>query len=135
VAFAFSSVIGTLLCASLVPESTRFLALSHRYDAAVGPANWLARKMNSILDYKLTVADIEAPLPIGTHQRTPSIPSLAKPSGRVLMIQKAFLNFTRSASIPYTPQLRPITLPLQIVWFSLSLGSSGLLTWINTLLV
>lgn len=132
-ASAFPSVIGALLCYSLVPESPRFLALSHQYDAAVATANWLARKMNSTLDYELTVADLEATFPVGTHERTSSLPSLATTNGRLVMIRKAFLDFTRSASKLYTPQLRPITLPLQMVWFSLSFGSYGLLTWINTL--
>ena len=49
------------------------------------------------------------------------------------MIKTAFQDFLISASVLYTPQLRSTTFPLQMVWFSLSFGSYGLLTWINTL--
>lgn len=48
-------------------------------------------------------------------------------------IRTAFQDFIISTSLLYTPQLRSTTWPLQMVWFSLSFGSYGLMTWINTL--
>jgi MFS family permease len=50
-------------------------------------------------------------------------------------MHEAFLDFRQSTSTLYTPQLRSTTLPLQMVWFSLSFGSYGILTWINSLFV
>jgi MFS transporter, VNT family, synaptic vesicle glycoprotein 2 len=44
-------------------------------------------------------------------------------------------DFSASTSKLYTPQMRSTTWPLQMVWFSLSFGSYGLMTWINTLFV
>lgn len=46
-------------------------------------------------------------------------------------IRMSLINFVRSTSKLYEPNLRRVTLPLQLVWFSLSFGSYGLLTWIN----
>jgi MFS transporter, VNT family, synaptic vesicle glycoprotein 2 len=40
-----------------------------------------------------------------------------------------------STSKLYAPDMRSTTWPLQLVWFSLSFGSYGLMTWINTLFV
>ena len=51
------------------------------------------------------------------------------------IFRTAIYDFTISASLLYTPQLRSTTYPLQMVWFTLSFGSYGLLTWINTLFV
>lgn len=45
----------------------------------------------------------------------------------------AIRDFTISTSHLYTPHMRSTTWPLQMVWFSLSFGSYGLMTWINTL--
>jgi MFS transporter, VNT family, synaptic vesicle glycoprotein 2 len=47
----------------------------------------------------------------------------------------AMLDFSTSTSKLYTQQMRSTTWPLQMVWFSLSFGSYGLMTWINTLFV
>ena len=50
-------------------------------------------------------------------------------------IKVALHDFSTSATKLYSPGLRATTLPLQMVWFSLSFGSYGLATWINTLFV
>jgi MFS family permease len=49
------------------------------------------------------------------------------------MILLAWVDFLASTRKLYTVQLRQTTWPLQMVWFSLSFGSYGLLTWINRL--
>jgi MFS family permease len=49
------------------------------------------------------------------------------------MVGTSLHEFIDSSRQLYTKQLRSTTLPLQMVWFSLSFGSYGLLTWINTL--
>jgi MFS family permease len=53
----------------------------------------------------------------------------------ITAVHTALQDFVASASLLYTKQLQSTTLPLQMVWFSLSFGSYGLLTWINTLFV
>lgn len=45
----------------------------------------------------------------------------------------AATEFRLSTSQLYQQSLRSTTFPLQVIWFSLSFGSYGILTWINTL--
>lgn len=49
------------------------------------------------------------------------------------MMVLAWVDFLASIRKLYSAQLRQTTWPLQMVWFSLSFGSYGLLTWINRL--
>lgn len=65
------------------------------------------------------------------RRRRPSLTTAATEA--LLILHTAWHDFVISASVLYTPQLRTTTLPLQLVWFGLSFGSYGLLTWINTL--
>ena len=73
----------------------------------------------------------------GVHQRRES--ALRRASISMQVSNKAVRNglgeFCRSVSKLYTLQMRTTTLPLQMVWFTLSFGSYGLLTWINTLFI
>lgn len=51
-------------------------------------------------------------------------------------IKSALTDGMQSARDLYGPSLRNgITLPLQLIWFTLSFGSYGLLTWINSIFV
>ena len=51
-------------------------------------------------------------------------------------IKSALTDGMQSARDLYHPNLRNgITLPLQLIWFTLSFGSYGLLTWINSIFV
>lgn len=62
--------------------------------------------------------------------------NLHRPASSVLaynLLCTALRDFTTSASRLYTPSLCSTTWPLQLLWFSLSFGSYGLMTWINTL--
>jgi MFS transporter, VNT family, synaptic vesicle glycoprotein 2 len=52
-----------------------------------------------------------------------------------IAIRGVFAEFCISAAKLYTIQMRHTTWPLQMVWFTLSFGSYGLMTWINTLFV
>jgi hypothetical protein len=63
------------------------------------------------------------------------MPSHYTPQSIGHMAKYAMADFWASAAKLYTPQLKQTTWPLQMVWFSLSFGSYGLLTWINTLFV
>jgi MFS family permease len=153
---AVPSAVGAVMVQRLVPESPRFLALQQRHEQALTVANKLAQQM----DYdgpSLTMEELKScfPLPASTTSstalehdplrprdnatavslsisRSPASYSLV---GFIALARLAHKEFSTSAAILYTPELRQTTLPLQMVWFSLSFGSYGLMTWINRLFV
>jgi MFS family permease len=153
---AVPSAVGAVMVRLLVPESPRFLALQQRHEQALTVANTLAKQM----DYDgplLTIEELKFrfPFPASTisstafeHDplhprdnatavslsisRSPASYSLV---GLIALARLAHKEFSTSAAILYTPELRQTTLPLQMVWFSLSFGSYGLMTWINRLFV
>jgi len=137
-ACALPSLLGFVLCKRLVPESPRFLALQQNHEAALNVANFLAQKMNS--DTNMTDTAV-TPLTLEGLQR--AFPSRSSNSDSHATTASSFWgivtmamdDFIVSARQLYTPQLKNTTWPLQMVWFSLSFGSYGLLTWINTLFV
>jgi MFS transporter, VNT family, synaptic vesicle glycoprotein 2 len=73
----------------------------------------------------------------GVHQRRGSALRRASQSIHVsnTAVRTGLSDFFKSVSKLYTAQMRTTTWPLQMVWFTLSFGSYGLLTWINTLFV
>jgi VNT family MFS transporter (synaptic vesicle glycoprotein 2) len=131
-ACAIPSLLGFGLCYHLVPESPRFLALQQRHEAALEVAYFLARQMNANSPATLTIEDLKQAFPPNQASNTVHNYSNSSWWG---MIQMASSDFVTSARQLYTPQLLPTTWPLQMVWFSLSFGSYGLVTWINTLFV
>ncbi|CAJ1956387.1 unnamed protein product [Cylindrotheca closterium] len=140
-ACALPSLLGFVLCKELVPESPRFLALEQRHEAALDVANFLAQRMNSdnsiasFTQAPLTLEELQQAFPSrSTNSPLPSHPLSESLSCRG-MVTMALNDFFLSSRQLYTPQLRNTTWPLQMVWFSLSFGSYGLLTWINTLFV
>lgn len=136
IACAIPSAAGALLVHKLVPESPRFLALGQRYTEALHVTNLLSQEMT----YRgplLTLEEMEKCFPMSQHQHQ-------RPSQQLLLVTRqtvfaitwtAMAEFFISAKKLYRPQLRTTTWPLQMVWFSLSFGSYGLMTWINTLFV
>jgi MFS family permease len=133
IACAIPSAVGALLVHSLVPESPRFLALGLRHPEALHVTNSLAQEMN----YRgplLSLEEMEKSFPRSQHQH--QRPNLAITRHTLLaVIWTALAEFLISAKKLYQPQMRRTTWPLQMVWFSLSFGSYGLMTWINTLFV
>jgi len=148
-ACAGSSVVAIGLCYALVPESPRFLACCHpeRYGDALEVANFLAAKM----DYTDSVLTMEEIVDFFPH-RQPATTRLSHPrqeydndtaseNNRYLSdgtscgfsIHKTTKDLATSIGKLYGPELRHTTWPLQLVWFSLSFGSYGLLTWINVI--
>ena len=73
----------------------------------------------------------------GVHQRRGSALRRASQTMQVsnIAVRTGIGDFLRSVSKLYTTQMRSTTWPLQMVWFTLSFGSYGLLTWINTLFI
>lgn len=131
-ACAIPSLLGFGLCYKVVPESPRFLALQQQHEAALDVANFLARQMNSSSPATLTLEDLRQAFP--PKQTTNTLYHHSNFSW-LGIVRLGFKKFVSSARQLYTPQLRPTTWPLQMVWFSLSFGSYGLVTWINTLFV
>jgi MFS family permease len=132
VACALPSVAGALLVHWIVPESPRFLALGSRHVEAVHAANQLAQYM-SYRGSLLTLDEMTINFPT-TTTRSPN--PLRDGRGSALsVILMALTEFAISAEKLYRPKIRRTTWPLQMVWFSLSFGSYGLMTWINALFV
>ena len=162
---ALPSALGSALVHFLVPESPRFLAMQQKHDQALEVANTLATQMGYYgplltleeLERQFPKAATDNPIlgppaslsesdPLhqqrdDSHLSTISLQaiSLYHPSysirGIMEYIRIAFYDFMVSAKLLYTPHLRQTTWPLQLVWFALSFGSYGLMTWINTLFV
>ena len=137
VACAVPSAIGAVLVATLVPESPRFLALQGHSEQGLQVANHLARQMN-YTGPPLTLQEVVFQYPRRSraqhvHPRLGTTSSLFLEVLRV--VREAWSDFRQSTSNLYSTQLRDTTWPLQMVWFSLSFGSYGILTWINTLFV
>jgi VNT family MFS transporter (synaptic vesicle glycoprotein 2) len=140
VACALPSALGAGLVATLVPESPRFLALQGKTEEGVNIANHLARQMNhtSAPPWTLPEALQQFPRQSG-HQ--PPVPRASFGSSSSIIVdsmramREAWSDFSQSTSKLYSLQLKRTTLPLQMVWFTLSFGSYGILTWINTLFV
>jgi VNT family MFS transporter (synaptic vesicle glycoprotein 2) len=136
---ALPSALGCFLVFQLVPESPRFLALQGRHDEAVVVAQRLADSLQ-YTGPPLTREELIVHYPYQHHEYQRSGTSASqqgngagRPTWIGSMIRMAWTDFKMGTSKLYTPQLRQITWPLQMVWFSLSFGSYGLLTWINTL--
>lgn len=130
VACAIPSAAGAFLVATLVPESPRFLALGARHSEALNVTNKLSQSM-SYRGSLLTLEEMERSFP--RSQNAPQV-LLARQS-LCTVVETALTEFGRSAQQLYLPHTQRTTLPLQMVWFSLSFGSYGLMTWINTLFV
>ncbi|CAB9501254.1 Synaptic vesicle glycoprotein [Seminavis robusta] len=144
-ACAVPSALGAVMVHFLVPESPRFLALQKRFDEAVESVNALGSSLqyqgptlhrweleeqfggacNSTANYHPALED-----DIVTEQHGSTRFSCSK---TLRWIRLALADFVMSAKKLYTPSLRQTTWPLQMAWFSLSFGSYGLMTWINTL--
>jgi len=142
---AIPSLVGGILIHSIVPESPRFLALRLRHSEALHTTNLLAQDMRH-RGTLMTIEEMERSFPrhptaattttsptTTTTRSNPSWQDNQESTFSIIWI--AFGEFQASARTLYRPQMIRTTLPLQMVWFSLSFGSYGLMTWINTLFV
>jgi VNT family MFS transporter (synaptic vesicle glycoprotein 2) len=135
---ALPSALGAVLVWSLVPESPRFLALQGKLEEACTVANRLAQAM----EYRgvpLSQAELVEQYPLSRAHSVAFSRSRASSSTLIVrlsaMASEAWSDFVAGTSTLYTPSLRSTTWPLQLVWFSLSFGSYGILTWINSIFV
>jgi len=131
---AIPSAVGAIMVSSLVHESPRFLALQGKQEEALMVANRLARQMR-YHGTLLSMLDILHFYPRSSHGNQRPVQTATGCAWVFGILRLAMLDFLNSTSKLYQPQLRPITWPLQTVWFSLSFGSYGILTWINSLFV
>jgi len=157
---AIPSACGFILVYRFVPESPRFLALKGNHDRAIVVAQQLADALEysgpplsseeliefyPIASDGTNITDVEDSSSNGAaafrsdqNGTTPVTAASIRLMGSrrpplVAMIQAAWDDFLLSSSKLYTPGLKVTTFGLQTVWFSLSFGSYGLMTWINTL--
>ena len=130
-ACALPSALGWILVWKYVPESPRFLSLQGQYSKAVAVMNDLARRLQHQGPI-WTVEEARQHTLRVREQDDDDDDVLDRRGGRRL-VQSALRDFMDAAAQLYVPQLRRTTWPLQMVWFSLSFGSYGLYTWINTL--
>ena len=159
---ALPSALGAILVYWFVPESPRFLGVEGRSKEAVDVANLLVEKMGHQTndddddDGPLTIEELERTFPPSTIVDTTTVGGAgilgstlgnggnvgnSNGGGRIKdciqFIQLAYIDFCSSTSKLYTTnkQIKQTTLALQMVWFALSFGSYGLLTWINIIFV
>lgn len=131
-ACAVPSAAGWLLVYRRVPESPRFLALQGQVDRATLVTNKLADSMH-YTGAPLTRAEVLEQYPASVDEETPVVHEMPDADSLRQLLQSAWKDFLASSSQLYTVELSQTTISLQTVWFSLSFGSYGLLTWINTL--
>jgi VNT family MFS transporter (synaptic vesicle glycoprotein 2) len=132
-ACAIPSAAGAIAVHVLVPESPRFLGLEQRHIEALEVTNSLAIAMGYKRASLLTLTEMKKSFPRSSHP-SPRISGVAE-YGYCGIVRVALMDFYISSRQLYTDEMRGITWPLQMVWFSLSFGSYGLVTWINTLFV
>ena len=126
---ALPSALGCLLVLWFVPESPRFLLLRGDYRSAVAVvANLSDRLQYAGEPWSEEEAQETAPAMVGSVSSS----GLSRLGWKGL-VESAWQDFCNSASELYVPSLLSTTVPLQMVWFSLSFGTYGLYTWINTL--
>jgi MFS transporter, VNT family, synaptic vesicle glycoprotein 2 len=144
-ACALPSAAGFVMVYHFVPESPRFLALQgskRQSQEALGVVHGLARKLH-YTGPEWTMEELLHQYPLSSvrqerdnnHHLDEGIsvgPITTGAASWKTRVQESAHDFTRSVRLLYTPQLRQTTWPLQMVWFSLSFGSYGLMTWYDT---
>ena len=115
---ASPTLFGGVLVYAFVPESPRYLALHGRYQEAVNVANHIAESMGYNGE-KLTIGEIRDHYGHLTEEKD-------------YLIQKNDNAMKKIRELYGKSLLLHTTLPLQVVWFSMSFGS-GLCTWITKL--
>jgi len=122
---AIPSGLGWFLVWKKVPESPRFLLLQGSHHRALAVVEDLSTRLQYAgRSWTLEEARLHSPQEVSRN----SYPEEG-------VIRNVMNDFFTSAFQLYIPGLVKITLPLQLVWFSLSFGSYGLYTWINKLFV
>lgn len=164
-ACALPSALGWICVTWLVPESPRFLALTGQYEHAAAVLQRLAQALDSHTTISLLKSDEIACQFARSHSHgsdedvdeNGNAASVSRPDHHDdspvlltttaanrrntttlawVLVRQAFSDFVHSSSQLYrTKHLQSTTLGLQMLWFCLSFGSYGLLTWINTLFV
>ena len=138
---AFPSALGAWLIYSHVPESPRFLASAkQKYSDSAHVCNQIAESLDiqftsdtthatkSTHIQPFTEEELREDYHASTASTDPSVGSFHTRLKQTLhMLVESLLKL-------YSPQLlTKTTLPLQILWFSLSFATYGITTWINTL--
>jgi len=115
---ASPTLLGGAMVWALVPESPRFLALHGRYEEAATAANAIAASMG-YAGRELTERELRAEYGALAEDEADA-PRRDEPA-----LRKIYELYGKGLA-------RTVTIPLQVVWFSMSFGS-GLCTWITKL--
>ena len=147
---AVPSLAGAVAVWMVVPASPRFLAKIGMVEEATEIANTLAIKMGantmplgarSIYNNENEVEDESGAFRLLqvdelAQQFLQSQTNRFTGGERNFDIKSALADGVKSTKDLYSRNLRKgITIPLQMIWFALSFGSYGLLTWINSIFV
>lgn len=122
---AVPSLLGAILLHQLVPESPRFLVRQGRYHEAALVVNDLAKLMGYDHASPLTAHEIEYHSDFEESDNREGL-ELASNLDMAWDGVKSVLKL-------YTGELAKTTVLLQVVYFCLSFGSYGLMTWINAI--
>lgn len=128
---ASPTLVGGVLVWAIVPESPRYLALHGRYDEATRVANDIGRAMGYRGMNGLTVTEMRDHY--GHYNTAESWVNSGSGHTTTQLQPLSDKRAMRKIGDLYRKELVwTVTIPLQIVWFSMSFGS-GLCTWITKL--
>lgn len=140
---ALPSCLGALMVYRYVPESARFLAAKHEYGQAARSCNQMSSFLEMTADstillhhphipslHPMNPKELESPHTIETNASGDAI------STQHSMLIQSIQAFVETLGKLYSRQLlSQTTIPLQVLWFTLSFGTYGITTWINSLFV
>ena len=131
---ALPSALGAYLVYKYVPESPRFLATKHGYIQAATSCNKIALTLGvSASLHPLTAEDLERSNAKEQCEMSTTEQQVSTTSSKLTRTIHKLCGTLRKL---YSRQLcSQTTLPLQMLWLSLSFGSYGITTWINSLFV
>jgi len=143
---AVPSLAGAVAVWLVVPASPRFLAKVGMIEQATETTNTLAIKMGAnTMPVSAAYDDGIGGVEDTNTFRMLQVDELAQQypqsgqrgrEGQNFHFTSILSDGMKSTKALYAPNLRKgITLPLQLIWFTLSFGSYGLLTWINSIFV
>ena len=123
---AFPSFLAFIMVHFFVPESPRYLALSGKETQATSVANSIASKMGfSSIDMRRGHLKVE--------EMVYHFNSTAKDHGVEQSLMDKRKELLKNISLLYSSHMLKATLSIQLIWFSLSFGTYGLIIWINTI--
>ena len=141
---ALPSALGALMVYRYVPESPRFLAAKHDYSQAARSCNQMLSSLDMTADSTILIHHAHVPYlhPMNpkelesTHAiETNACRDEINTTQHSIFIQSIQALVETLGKLYSRQLLSQTTIPLQVLWFSLSFGTYGITTWINSLFV